>query len=268
MKQLLWILVVAAAATAGWLAGRGAHSGAGAAAQTTNGSARTERRILFYQSAMHPWIKSDRPGSCTICGMALTPVMEGESGISVEPGVVALTSHAITVLHVASEEVTRGELVRTLNVAGWIDDDDSRHRVVSATVGGRVEELFVPSVGSEIVAGQPLAKFYSPMLLEAERQYVALVRDTAADAVSLREAAALRLRQLGLTPAQIEALPARDVSEWQTEIVAPVSGTAFTGRSFSALTGATVRSRALAPGTISMPRHTCRASSAVAPWRE
>jgi hypothetical protein len=33
-------------------------------------------------------------------------------------------------------------------------------------------------------------------------------------------------------------------------------------------TGGTVRKRADMPGTDSMPRQTCRASSAVLPWRE
>jgi hypothetical protein len=42
--------------------------------------ASNERKVLFYQSAMHPWVKSDKPGRCTICGMALTPVYEGDKG--------------------------------------------------------------------------------------------------------------------------------------------------------------------------------------------
>ncbi len=224
MKTFLWIVVAIAAAVAGWRLGRGSlhPSGQAPAAQDA------ERRVRFYQSAMHPWIKSDRPGSCTICGMALTPVFEGESGIAVQDGVVSLASNAITVLHVRSAEVERGTLVRTLRVAGIVDDDDSRHRILAASVGGRLEELFVPSVGTEVTAGQPLARFYSPMLLEAERQYVAMVKGTTAgtsDASSLRESAALRLRQLGLTPAQIEALPAREAGQWLSDIVAPASGT-------------------------------------------
>ena len=32
-----------------------------------------ERRILYYQSAMHPWVKSDKPGRCTVCGMPPWP---------------------------------------------------------------------------------------------------------------------------------------------------------------------------------------------------
>jgi hypothetical protein len=40
------------------------------------------------------------------------------------------------------------------------------------------------------------------------------------------------------------------------------------GRSLSALTGGTVRSFAVTPVTLSTPRHTCLASSAVEPLRE
>ena len=49
---------------------------------------------------------------------------------------------------------------------------------------------------------------------------------------------------------------------------APLGGTGFAGPSLCAATGGTVRSRALAPAALSTPRHTWRASSAVAPLRE
>ena len=29
---------------------------------------------LYYQSPMHPWVKSHKPGKCTVCGMDLVPV--------------------------------------------------------------------------------------------------------------------------------------------------------------------------------------------------
>jgi hypothetical protein len=28
-----------------------------------------DRKVLFYQDSMHPWVKSDQPGKCTICAM-------------------------------------------------------------------------------------------------------------------------------------------------------------------------------------------------------
>ena len=70
--HLFLLLVVAALAGAGgWFASRhfsGQHPGG------MNSSAAAGRKVLYYQSAMHPWIKSDKPGRCTICGMELTPV--------------------------------------------------------------------------------------------------------------------------------------------------------------------------------------------------
>jgi membrane fusion protein, copper/silver efflux system len=107
-------------------------------------------------------------------------------------------------------------------VAGTIDDDDSRHRVLSAYVGGRIDKLHVAFVGAEVREGEPLAEFYSPMLLQAEREYRSLASAANAD---LRKAAALRLRQLGLTSQQIEALDARPADALTSQILAPISGT-------------------------------------------
>jgi Cu(I)/Ag(I) efflux system membrane fusion protein len=50
---------------------------------------------------MHPWIKSDKPGNCTICGMKLVPVYEGESTRdSSAETLVKLSSQSINVLQV------------------------------------------------------------------------------------------------------------------------------------------------------------------------
>jgi Cu(I)/Ag(I) efflux system membrane fusion protein len=182
---------------------------------------------------MHPWIKSDKPGRCTICGMELTPVYEGETGLDAGEGVTTLGSNIIQVIHVQSDEVTRRPLRRTLRVAGVIEDDDTKHRLVSAYVDGRVEKLAVNFIGAEVNAGQPLATFYSPMLLAAEREYVVLAKQRstntnaqfAAEHQRLVEAAAQRLKRLGLSDAQIAALPNKPESEIHTQILAPVSGT-------------------------------------------
>lgn len=184
--------------------------------------ATAERKVLYYQSAMHPWIKSNKPGRCTICGMQLTPVYEGEAGLDAGGDVVTLSATAITVLNVQTAEAALRPLVKTLVVAGTIDDDDSRHRVLSAYVGGRIDKLHVTYVGAEVKAGEPLAEFYSPMLLQAEREYRAILRSSSAD---LRPGAASRLRQLGLTPEQISALVTKPDDALTSPILAPISGT-------------------------------------------
>lgn len=190
--------------------------------KSKSADSKSERKVLYYQSAMHPWIKSDKPGRCTICGMELTPVYEGEGGLDVGGDMISLSDSSIRVLNVQTMEVKTQALTKTLTVAGTIDDDDSKHRVLSAYVPGRIEKLHVSYVGAEVKAGEPLAEFYSPMLLQTEREYRAIASSTNSD---LRSAVASRLRQVGLTPEQIEALPAKPADAITSQILAPISGT-------------------------------------------
>ncbi|HEX5789832.1 MAG TPA: efflux RND transporter periplasmic adaptor subunit [Luteolibacter sp.] len=213
MKTTLTILITAAlAALATWWALKPAAS--------TDTAATGERKVLFYQSAMHPWIKSDKPGRCTICGMELTPVYEGEKGIdeSGDGRVVSLTQSQIQVLHVQTETARKQPLVRSLRVAGAIDDDATRHRVLSAYVDGRIEKLHVNYIGAEVREGQPLAEIYSPSLLQAEREYRQLTGE-------LKDLTALRLKQMGLTPAQIAAVQDKAADSLTSSILAPATGT-------------------------------------------
>ncbi|MCD6048791.1 MAG: transporter [Verrucomicrobia bacterium] len=185
------------------------------------------RKVKFYQSAMHPWIKSDKPGKCTICGMELTPVYEGEKGIESAAGVVALGSNSIQVINVQTTPAAKQPLMRSFRFAGTIDDDDSRHRILSAYVKGRIDELFVNYVGAEVTEGQPLAKMYSPMLLAAEREYAGLARNMGQgeDTKRLLAIAKSRLTQYGLGEKQIVALVEKKSDDLHTEIISPMTGT-------------------------------------------
>jgi Cu(I)/Ag(I) efflux system membrane fusion protein len=152
--------------------------------------------------------------------MELTPVYEGDKGLDESGGgkVVALTQNQIQVLHVQTAEAKTRPLVRALSVAGVIDDNSMRHRVLSAYVDGRIDKLHVNYLGAEVTEGQPLAEFYSPSLLQAEREYRQLGGE-------LRKNTALRLRQMGLTPAQIEKLDQKPADALTSQILSPISGT-------------------------------------------
>ena len=217
MKNFITILIVIAALAAGWFL-RG-NFGGGYSPEGSAGGSAGERKVLYYQSAMHPWVKSDKPGRCTICGMALTPVYEGEKGLDTANGdFVSLTQTQIHVLHVETAEARVQPLLRTLPVAGMIDDDASRHRVLSAYLDGRVQKLYVNFMGAEVREGQPLAEFYSPSLLQSEREYRQLSGD-------LKKSTSLRLQQMGLTAAQIAELDNKPTDALTSQILAPVSGT-------------------------------------------
>jgi len=183
-------------------------------------AAATERKLRFYQCAMHPQVTSDHPGRCTICGMELTPIYEDDKGGASAGGdnIVALTQNQIQVLHVQTAEAKTRPLVRTLRVAGVIAENAGRHRVLAAYVDGRIDTLYVNYLGAEVTAGQPLAEIYSPTLLQAEREYRQLGGE-------LRKSSTLRLRQMGLAPAQIEALDQKPADTLTSQLLAPVSGT-------------------------------------------
>ncbi len=186
--------------------------------KSDSSTSKPERKVLYYQSAMHPWIKSDKPGRCTVCGMELTPIYEGESGIDAGGDLISLSETSIRVLNVQTTEVKTQALAKSLTVAGTIEQDDSRRRVLSAYIGGRIDKLNVGFVGAEVKAGEPLAEIYSPMLLQAEREYRVATSE-------LRPAVASRLKQMGLTEEQIKALPEKDPNRLTSEILAPISGT-------------------------------------------
>lgn len=214
MKTFWIILSVLVAAAIGWFIGS-RHSAAGPGGDSGG------RRVLYYQSAMHPWVKSDSPGRCTICGMELTPVYEGEKGFDAasDAEVITLTPQTVKALQVATSTVERRPLVRTLRVSGVIDDDATRHRFISSTVKGRVDRLHANYVGAEVTADEPVAEIFSRELLRAISDY------RLAQTGSLRQSAAMNLRQLGLTEAQIARLPERDAGSITVPVLSPISGT-------------------------------------------
>ena len=83
------------------------------------------RKIIYYQSAMHPWIKSDQPGKCPICGMNLVPVYEGDAAAMTDTNLVTLNAGSITAIHVQTETVQRRPITHTLHVIGNIQKNSA-----------------------------------------------------------------------------------------------------------------------------------------------
>ena len=215
----LLFLVAALAGTGGWFTAK--HPSPSAATPTVTAS--PARKIKFYQSPMHPWIKSDKPGKCTICGMTLVPVYEGKEGVTTSANLITLSPGAATALDVQTAKVVRAPLVRTLRVTGVIDDDETRHRYLSSYTDARIEKLLVNTTGVEVTAGQTLAVLYSPELLTARQEFHALATTTPNS--PLVSAAREKLRRLGLLDTQIDALSSTEDVSRDTEILAPKTGT-------------------------------------------
>ena len=178
---------------------------------------------------MHPWITSEKPGNCTICGMALVPVYEGESGMEVDPGIVALNPRSVDVLAVTTVPVRRLDLTKSLRFSGILEDDENIHRIIAAFYDGRIDEIYVEHVGQYVEKGQPLAAIYSPELLYVVREYQDATRS--GDPAVARNSAQ-RLVQYGLSAEQVAALARQPDNVYTIDLLAPISGTVLTKKAF------------------------------------
>ncbi len=212
--KLAPIAVVVLAAATGWFASRWS--------QSPRADGAKEGKILCYQSPMHPWVKSDKPGQCTVCGMDLVPVYEGGQNFDHAAGdIVMLPPGSPGVIGVQTAEVKKQRLARTLRVAGMIGEDESRHGVISAPVEGRIVGLAMNHEGQPISLRQPIATISSHLLLDAANDYkLALAHGGPA-----LDQAKCRLEQFGLVQEQINAIPQRQADDPQFSIVAPIAGT-------------------------------------------
>lgn len=217
---LALLATAAVAATAGWWFGARPHSG-GAPGVASAESA--ERKIKFYQSPMHPWITSDKPGKCTICGMDLVPVYEGESGIATDGDVVTLSAASASVIGVATTPVRQVDATRSLGVTGTLEDNETRHQLITAWTDLRIDRIFVNQVGQTVAAGDPLAEIYSRELHIARQEFNALARRPGASS-TLLAASRAKLRELGLLDQQIEELTTATEVPTGTRLLAPIGG--------------------------------------------
>ena len=165
LAVLAGILVLGVAAGLVWQ-NRAHHAAAG------------ERKPLFYQDSMHPWIKSDGPGKCTICSMDLTPIYEGEKGASLNPNMVVLSTNGITVLNVQTDEVKPRPLSRKLRVAGTLEANETSKTIISAPARGRIDALAVDYAGVEVEQGQKLITLFSPELVQFRKTLLAVRRNS------------------------------------------------------------------------------------------
>ena len=173
-----------------------------------------------YTCPMHPFIVTDKPGACPICGMTLVPVKsstEPAQPAGGEMGTIRVDPNTIQSIGVRTAPVTVGELVKTIRTVGRVTYDERRIRTVNAKIGGWIEKLYVSTTGEAVRKGAPLIELYSPDLVSAQQEYLIASRhieevgnspfpDVVKSAQDLLESARKRLSYWDITDAQIAEL--------------------------------------------------------------
>jgi Cu(I)/Ag(I) efflux system membrane fusion protein len=169
-----------------------------------------------YVCPMHPNIVSKEPGTCPICGMDLVSVEGGGEAetVTVAPGIVNM-------LGVRTEQVKRRTLYRRIDSVGYVAFDENHIRSVSLRVEGWIERLNVKNVGTRVRRGEPLFEVYSPMLVNAQEEFVTALHAGSEDLVA---ASMGRLIALGLTQEQVRELERTQKVGQTVQFLAPQDG--------------------------------------------
>ncbi|WP_431292692.1 efflux RND transporter periplasmic adaptor subunit [Pedobacter sp. P26] len=185
---------------------------------------------FYYTCSMHPQIHEDHPGNCPICGMKLIKVELTGSGNSATEKITLTASQiqlaGITV-DTVREENTGGEKLLT----GTVATDESKAEEISARVAGRIQRLFVRSVGEKITIGQAVYSIYSEDLLSAEKEYLLarqqqkVLNNPAVDYEAMIKTVEHKLLLWGLNSAQIINLSSLSKTSATVTIYSKVNGT-------------------------------------------
>lgn len=130
--------------------------------------------IEYYHCGMHPWVKSDKPGKCSICGMELTPVYKGGKDLS--EGIISVDPAMIQNLGVKTEAVMKRKLSQSIRTTGYVDYDETRQAYITIKFSGYIEKLYVDYEGKQVQQGAPLFEIYSPELVAAQQEYLQALR--------------------------------------------------------------------------------------------
>lgn len=186
--------------------------------------------LTVWTCSMHPQIRRSEPGACPICGMDLVPAEASGDGAGLRE--LSVSPEQRELMRIRTTAVERRTVETEIRLVGKIDYDETRLSYITAWVPGRIDELYVDYTGVAVSAGDHMVNLYSPDLYSAQQELLQASRaDGASQSPALRastaatlDAARERLRQWGLTNAQIEAVEASGKAEAHTTLNAPVGG--------------------------------------------
>ncbi|NQV27928.1 MAG: efflux RND transporter periplasmic adaptor subunit, partial [Rhodopirellula sp.] len=185
--------------------------------------------VQIWTCSMHPQIRRDGPGKCPLCGMNLVPVKKSAAGvrtISISPDVMKL-------MNIQTVPVTHRYVTAEVRMVGKIEYDGTRLAHITAWVSGRLDRLFVDYIGIEVKKGDHMVSIYSEELYSAQTELIEALkyrqaRPTTSTGLSqpIDMVASVRekLRLLGLTAEQIEAIEQLGKPNDHVTIYSPVGG--------------------------------------------
>ena len=156
--------------------------------------------VLYWVAPMDPNFRRDEPGLSPM-GMDLVPVYADD--VSSGRGIVSIDPTMLQNLGVRTAVAELGTLPRRIETVGYIGYDEDTLQHVHTRVDGWIEKLAITATGDPVTRGQLLFELYSPMLVNAQQEYLAAL---ASNNIALRNASRDRLTALGVTANEVTRL--------------------------------------------------------------
>jgi Cu(I)/Ag(I) efflux system membrane fusion protein len=179
------------------------------------------RRILYYHDPMVPGNKFDKPARSPFMDMMLVPVYAGADG---DEGKVTVSPRIQQNLGVRTAPVTEGVLAPNVAAVGSIAFNERDQAVVQARATSYVERLHVRATLDRVAAGQPLVELYVPDWIAAQEEFLSVRRMQGTDLAALVDGARQRMRQLGMSDAQIRLVESSGRAQPRITLAAPIGG--------------------------------------------
>ncbi|WP_158847333.1 efflux RND transporter periplasmic adaptor subunit [Algibacter sp. L1A34] len=167
-KYIIYIAVLAVGLLLGWMF----FGGNTTSTETVHKHNEATETNQMWTCSMHPQIMQPEAGDCPICGMDLIPAASSEEGLLADQ--FKLSKNAMALANIQTSIV--GESVSNENsgfiLSGKITENEDETATMPAHFNGRVEKLFVNSLGERVKKGQAVAQIYSPELIAAQQELI------------------------------------------------------------------------------------------------
>lgn len=212
--------------------------------QGTPETSKGQRKVLYWQDAMNPGMRSNRPGKAPD-GMDLVPVYADEPGAGTDlpPGSTHISAEKQQLIGVQYGTVESRPLTRTIRAVGRLTYDETRITHIHTKFEGWINKVYVNFTGQLIRKGQPLFTVYSPELVSTQQEYLIAKRahkylsdapyaEVSEGANSLLDSARERLKLWDISDAQIAELDKTGKVQRDLTMYSPVDGFVLDRKAF------------------------------------
>lgn len=198
----------------------------------------------YYTCPMHPSVRSDRPGACPVCGMALVKKTKQKVDDSTRrdadmKDVASLQSISLSptqriIANVSTVKAERRNVSKDIQAVGIVSYAEPNYRRISMRFPGRLDNLYLSYTGQTVRKGDPVADVYSPEAISAQHEYLLSLdayeqtkqsEQSFAAAEQMLDQSEQKLLQWGFTEGQITRLKETRKVDHLVTIYSQVSGT-------------------------------------------